>query len=131
MEPICYLFIVLFSVGFLYWLLHNRDRMVVTAPFEDLLLGSLNGFGFTMLGGFRSKSSSDYAVYYIMFTLFWLPVFPFGCVIATREGTRLTALLPGINREYRIYGKARWNALEVMSIYAQRWGFLLSLIFLL
>lgn len=131
MEPICYLFIVFFIGGFLYRLFHSRDRMVVTAPVEDLPLGSLNGFGITMLGGFDSSTSSDYAVYYVMLTALWLPVIPVGCVIASREGTHLTAFLPGINKDYRIYGKARWNAWELLSIYAQRWGFILSLIFLL
>ena len=86
MEPINYLFIALLSWGLIYRLFHSRSRMVVTSPVEDIPLGSLNGFGITMLGGFRSSTSSDYAVYYVMLTALWMPIIPVGCVIASREG---------------------------------------------
>ena len=131
MEPINYLFIALLSWGLIYRLFHSRSRMVVTSPVEDIPLGSLNGFGITMLGGFRSSTSSDYAVYYVMLTALWMPIIPVGCVIASREGTHLSGFLPGINTEYRVYGKSRWNGWELISIYALRWGIVLSLFFLL
>ena len=123
-----YIVFGLFLWGLLYKCYHIRMDAVATAPPPELPLGSLNGFGSTMLGAFRTPHA-DYRVYYVVLTILFLPIVPFGCVLASREGTKAGSWLPGLTTSYRIYGATRWNVWDVLSLYAVRWGLILSICF--
>ena len=115
--------------GLLYKVSHRRNRLVVTAPAEDIMLGRLNGFGLSLFGRFRTSQEGQ-SVYYIFFTVLWMPLIPVGCIVASRGKTEFTGILPGFDTEYSIFGKTKWNGMELLCIYALYWGILFSIILL-
>lgn len=94
-----------------------------------LSLGTFNGFGETLLGGFTTNEGGS--VYYVMFTILFLPVCPIKCIVASYKG--YDPFIIGGTSKYEVFHKTSSNWKEVLSIFAIRWGlaFLLVTTFIL
>lgn len=92
----------------------------------DLLLGSGNGIGFTLLGDdFRYHNGS--CVNYHFFTFLYIPIIPIGCYRVS-EGARYSSSHKHETVNYCIYGTERWSFLEVIHCYLQRLSVFMILI---
>ncbi len=83
-----------------------------------LSLGTLNGIGESLLGGFKNAQGGE--VYYVMFTIFFLPICPVKCIVASYKG--YDSFIIGGTSKYEVFHKTSSNWKEVLSIYAFRWG---------
>lgn len=81
-------------------------------------LGTINGLGESLLGGFKSAQGGE--VYYVMFTVLFLPICPIKCVVASYKG--YDSFIVGGTSKYEIFHKTSSNWKEVLSIFAIRWG---------
>ena len=120
------LYCLLFFVGFIgLWFINSKiiiPKMIEPlrqwpyTNFEkcDPSLGTVNGIGCTLCGGWgRYDPDTDSTVFYQFFS-FIIPLIPLGCYRASevrqiRESYGST--------EYRIYGHEKWNFWEVLAIY--------------
>ena len=77
----------------------------------DPTLGTINGIGCTLCGGWgRYDPNTNSTVYYHFFS-FIIPLIPLGCYRATKIGES------GNSTEYQIYGHDKWRFWEVIAVY--------------
>lgn len=77
----------------------------------DPPLGTINGIGFTLCGGWgRYDPDTNSTVYYLFFS-FFIPLIPMGCYRATQVGES------GKSTQYQIYGHDKWRFWEIIAIY--------------
>ena len=77
----------------------------------DPMLGTINGIGFSLCGGWgRYDQETNSTVYYLFFS-FFIPLIPLGCYRATEVGQS------GKSTHYQIYGRDKWRFWEVMAVY--------------
>ena len=88
-------------------------------------MGTFNGVGALLTGGF-STVIPNLKVYYEMITIFYLPICPIKCILASKKDSSDSWYLvaSSTETEYGILCKTNWNGWEVFSIYAIRWGIL-------
>lgn len=89
---------------------------------SPLVLGIGNGFGVSMLGDFRR----DIGYVQYSFLMVIIPIVPLGCYISSMT----SKVSPNWKREkttYNIKGSQPWNVWEILCIYYQYWGRLLSI----
>lgn len=82
-------------------------------------LGTTNGIGSTLLGGFRSYDNS--LVFYDFICLI-VPLFPVGCYRAVPGET--TQSRKTTSTSYRFYGSEKMKGLEILQVYLVTWGWL-------
>ena len=117
------LYSFLFFVAFVgLWFLNSKviiPRMIEPVrqwpytKFEkcDPMIGTINGIGCTLCGGWgRYDSDTNSAVYYLFFS-FFIPLIPLGCYRATQVGES------GNSTQYQIYGHDKWRFWEIVAIY--------------
>lgn len=105
--------------GIIFHFKHTRTLTEDLSHPGVLSLGTFNGFGETLLGGFKTaKGGGD--VYYVMFTIMFLPICPIKCIVASYKDYR--SFLVGGTAHYEVYSKTASYWKEVLSIYAVRWG---------
>lgn len=115
--------------GYFFKYLHVRNYLSIKPNPSVSDAPSLNGCGTSIIGGFQIKNS-EMKIYYIMLTVFFMPIFPIGAIVAKKEGTN-TAFL-GLSTKYNVYGNINSSITEILSCYALRWGivlFILSIVF--
>ncbi len=135
MEKINILYFLLGVVALaaVYWLLHRRKHCRVMPRTEDIPFSRLNGIGTCLTGGYRTDIAGR-KVYYVIVSILFIPFIPLECIVASKGKTGLPDDLPGfpgIKTDISVYGKSKWNLLELLAIYAFRWGILIFLIILL
>jgi hypothetical protein len=132
----CFLSLVAF-VGL--WFLNSKiiiPRMIEPirqwpyTKFEkcDPMLGTINGIGCSLYGGWgRYDPGTNSTAYYLFFS-FIIPLIPLGCYRATQVGE------DGNNTQYQIYGHDKWRFWEIFAVYISSisWvGGIISLLFLI
>ena len=125
-----YITFIVFVFSVIYRLSHSRRHVHIQETIPEFSLGYVNGVGSALLGKFRYDGSENLRIYYVVLTVFFLPIVPVSCVIATEDGREPSGCLLGSTTNYRIYGTTRWNFWEILNLYALRWGLLLSVMFL-
>lgn len=120
METLYY--IIALAIFIALWFLNTRiiiSRLIEPIrqwPYTKLEkcnppLGSVNGIGFTLCGGWgRYDAGTNSEAYYLFFS-FFIPLIPLGCYRATNVGTN------GKSTQYRIYGHDKWRFWEVVAVY--------------
>ena len=137
------LLLIVVLVKRLFYLRDKRGNYAVTLdrPLDDVMnIYKIEGFGFDLLGHFRDYQGT-YATYRF-FTILWLPIMPLSCV---RVGeNKKTSFISNIVHAsaiagggfsysepaegYDIYSMEKWNILEVLSIYLERYGITTTII---
>ena len=83
---------------------------------------SVNGIGATLLGGFRTKEKGE-LVYYKVFTFLYMFMIPGKCYLVSNIDCK------GLTRtSYRVLSEINGDKREVLSIFAVRWGLILTLL---
>jgi hypothetical protein len=88
------------------------------------LLGSINGIGSSFYGSSRGDGETE--VRYIFICFIGMPILPIGCRRVSESGS--SGMTPVFTESYKIYGRERWNLLEILQIYFLYWGGLSSII---
>ncbi len=74
-------------------------------------LGTINGIGFSLLGGWGRYDPDTNSTAYYHFFSFFIPLIPLGCYRATEVGES------GNSTEIQIYGHDKWRFWEVIAVY--------------
>lgn len=115
-----YFIIIPFVVwGIIYHFKHTRIVAEDLGHPGVLSLGSFNGFGETLLGGFKTANVRG-EVYYAMFTIIFLPICPIKCIVASLKDSH--SFLIGWTSNYEVFYKTTSYRKEILSIYVVRWG---------
>ena len=77
----------------------------------DPTLGTINGIGCTLCGGWGRYDPNTNSIVYYHFFSFIIPLIPLGCYRATQIGES------GNSTEYQIYGHDKWRFWEVIAVY--------------
>lgn len=110
--------------GIIYHFKHTRLHIENLGHPGVLSLGTFNGFGETLLGGFKTVKGGS--IYYVMFTILFLPICPVKCVIASYRG--YDSFIIGGTAKYEIFSKTTSDWKEILSIFAVRWGIAILII---
>lgn len=117
-----YSFFIYLALSIGLW--HFNDKVIVPRLVEPYLaepydayekcspiLGSVNGIGFTLCGGYgRYDGLTGSSVYYLFFS-FFIPLIPLKCYRARElDGS-------GRQRQYRIFGHESWRFGEIVVVY--------------
>ena len=90
-------------------------------------LGTINGIGFTLLGGWgRYDPDTNSTAYYLFFS-FFVPLITLGCYRAIEVAEN------GNSTQYQIFGHDKWRFWEVLAVYLSSYswvGGIISLIWL-
>lgn len=116
-----FLFLFVWSLFYRFW--HVREDVRLKKCDEDQVnMGnSLNGCGSHVYGSFSTKHPDpDARVCYIFLCLWFIPLMPIGCVLASKAGTSSSFL--GTDTKYNVYGNLRMRFLEVISCYMLVWA---------
>lgn len=103
------------SWGITYHFKHTRLHVENLGSAGVIEPESLNGIGSGLLGGFRSDYPG-YRIYYLMYTVYFLPIYPIKCVIGEYVGSK------DGRTQFEIIGRTHSKAIEILSIFALRWG---------
>lgn len=97
---------------------HPRKKRMLDGK-KPNLLGSINSFGFTMLGNFTYNDGVQISYYCL--SVCWCPIIPLGCYacqVVSSEGNSTT---------YVFGGSQPWKAEEILSLYS-RWLWIVALV---
>lgn len=115
--------IFIYAWGVRYHITHIRESIKRIGDAGDArFLVSVNTIGSTMLGGFKTKGKRE-LVYYKVFTFLYLFMFPGKCYLVSNidcKGLTTTS--------YRVLCEINGDKREILSIFAVRWGLILSLL---
>lgn len=115
MIPIIILILAVLTIiiTFGYQLIHVRKDLVInengTLPTSDFV--STNGCGRMVLGGYEIENL-PFKIYYVTFTLFYIPIIPLKCIVAIDNGG------------YQIYNLARMSFTEILACFFNRYAWI-------
>lgn len=110
---------IIYGVSLLIKIILNKQKFTPEygKPTDSDYLGTIMGVGTCFYGSFRNDGNSE--VKYIFLCLFFLPILPIACRRVT-EGN-ISWKTHSFSTEYTIYGKEKWNLLEIIQIYLNVW----------
>lgn len=105
---------ILFVLSVIYRFTHKRrkDQLEIISPANKIgykSISSFNGIGTSIVGGFPTEIE-DKKVYYIVFSILFVPILRLKCVLGKKieDGA--------FHQEFEFFGELRSDPLEILSV---------------